>query len=124
VPAVVPHALLSLSGGRHVEVEPHVDASETLKTPSRLVSGYAVLARLRDVLATAALPPEAASVRWSNHVRAQDAVAVVEAATGTLLSRHGPEFWSFTADLLTHVRSVVAAEGDLAGCSPRAADPR
>lgn len=81
VPAVVATDLTLLPDGRVLELEPFVNATEKMKTPSTLTTGAWVLGRLHDVLAAGGFPDEARSVRWSHHAPAERVIATAQALT-------------------------------------------
>ena len=81
-----------------------------MKTPRQLVAGFSVLARVHDALGAASLPPDAHSVRWTNHIDAATAASAVRQGADRIRSWAQPDLTRFADAAVDHVDAVASLE--------------
>jgi homoserine kinase type II len=121
IPAVAPlstpegRSFVTLRTGWLAEIEPYVSWNAQMNTAPLLEAGFGMLARVHDVLRTAALPPAARTVRHANHIFAEDALAATQIGAARIHSWQDAAFSDFADRVIAHVDAVSIAELPLRG---------
>ena len=113
IPARDGRTVVELGSGRLAELEAYVPWNERMNTVSLLGNGFAVLARVHDVLRGSSLPPEARTVHYANHVSSADAAAATRRGAERIHGWRDVTLSEFAAQVVAHVDAVVAAEEPL-----------
>jgi homoserine kinase type II len=121
VPVADPHgrSMITLDNGLLAELEPYVRWRERMNTPDLLRKGFEVLGRLHDVLRAAGLPDAARSVRYANHLHADEAAERTKHGADRIRTWQDPELSRYADQVVRHIDAVANDEADLAGSQLR-----
>jgi homoserine kinase type II len=118
VPTVVPLAdragatVQRLGSGHLVEVERYVPSTAKMNTPELMLLGFTQLARVHDVLRSAALPAEAHQARSANHIGASEAAEATRRGADRIRQWADQDLGWFADAVSLHVDEVATAEWD------------
>lgn len=121
LPTVLPipdcsgETIITLDDGALAELEPYVVWDRRMNTPDLLISGFAALGRLHDVLDGIELPPGARVAPRANHLGSELAAELTRKGAERIRGWHDPRLTAYADEVVTHVQAVTAAEGSLAG---------
>jgi homoserine kinase type II len=113
VPAFPDRPFVTLSSGRLVEVEPYIHWNARMSSVPLLEAGFGVLARVHDVLRTAAIPAAARKVRYANHIYSEDALPATLVGADRIRGWGDTALSAFADEVTVHVAAVDAAERPL-----------
>ncbi len=106
-------SLAALRNGRLVEVEAYVRWNERMNTVPLLQRGFAVLAKIHDILRTAPLPVAAGAAHYANHLFSMEASAASRRGAERIRGWNDPALVEFADQVVRHVDAVAAAEEPL-----------
>ena len=118
VPTAVPladraGATIRHLGSHHlVELERYVPSTAKMNTPELMRLGFSQLARVHDVLRSAALPAEAHQVQPANHIGASEAAEATRRGAERIRQWADQDLDRFADAVTLHVDEVTTAERD------------